>query len=464
MNWQLYFTLLRPVRSLLIAVPVLGLIWIFQFFAAQFAGNPQAHAFSWWVCTVPLIAGFIISETINAPLHRPFAMHIPDMRRHLARWHAGVTGFLTLTCTGVAWASDHALPPLAISGLCTALLTLTLPKNRDQSGAFIGLVLILILSAATYIAELLRQFVLTHAWIIAASTWVVAWLCFQFRFSRRQLRRSARTPYTSLLNASATRDYAAQQKKEVILQTVKSPSAWTGNPTPASDWSYLKAALYECTGKSVVRFYLPTTRAALLGVAGVCLIATRWDERLARDFYSLVWTDEKQSFQATIMLICILFFLNRRPWILRPTACYPISQVRLGKIAYKACLLDMLVFFVGLIGGIFLIAGIIAIRLGWPTPLLPAAKQLSLMLWLVPFIPIAQWSSLQKHVFPRTPISVWQIVFGTVVVIATLIFFVWSAMTLVPTWNFLQCLLWIAVSQFALYSAIMHRYRKGDWV
>lgn len=133
MSLKSHVRFLRPLRSLIVMAPY---AWV-----AMNLGQYQAHLdvrtarFNALAVALPLLLGIAIAGAAHEPMHRPFALLLPDLRRRQRR-AAGISVLVAaFAATCAACWVDPTVPPLATFGLSGGLCALPcLDQHRRLRG------------------------------------------------------------------------------------------------------------------------------------------------------------------------------------------------------------------------------------------------------------------------------------------------------------------------------------------
>lgn len=195
MNARAYFCILRPVRTLLIAV-FYG--WIFGFNIFRYMIRLERAETIFFTLTViaPLFLGTLLLGPIHEVMHRSFSAVLPGVRVALRRWHMGAVSVVAvLLLVGVQ--SPSTLVPTAAS-LGYILIGLTVPllnKRKLTAWAMVSKTTG-ILAFYAFLMMPSRSLILSvgnHVpWIILLAGIGFAVFCFCRGFSGRSVRERCR--------------------------------------------------------------------------------------------------------------------------------------------------------------------------------------------------------------------------------------------------------------------------------
>lgn len=463
MNARLYFTLLRPVRALFLFGSILFLLIALRISAMSLT-DFENNAFAWWALILPLTLGFIFTEAVRSPMHRPFALLLPGFHLRLARWHATFIVTLSLCFTAMACAYDRALPLATIAGVAAALFTISLPLSRSRitsRTALGGLLLIVIMAIVIYFPTALRHWMLSHPWITGASAWIITGLNFARGFARSQSRGSALAPYASLLDAAFAPRTQGERKNAWYSPRPITAGKWTATPTDGSLLSWLRVVRYERTGKDTAAWLKGVLYACGIIVLVALLLTLIFPQSLGEGLYQFIWAQRKAHHNSGLFIM-LFMYAGQTAGLLRPSFTYPISRARQAQMVYLDSLLSLAVILAGMTGTFLLVAWLAALWQGWPTPLLGAVKFIMLFAWMVPFMALTQWGGMHMKIRNNMAMSVMCLILGFVPAIIAMTILRHTPRFLVSPGGIALCLLLIGASQYAFYAALRRFYRKGD--
>jgi hypothetical protein len=143
MNLLVYLRFLRPLRSLIFIAVYTALVKVLGRDLLHL--DPSRASFFALAVTLPLLLGFFIAGAAHEPMHRPFALVLPNIRRRqrMAAMVSVLIAALAATC-GSTWVGS-TVSPVATFGLACALIALPCVNRRQflfvQAGgvaAFLG--------------------------------------------------------------------------------------------------------------------------------------------------------------------------------------------------------------------------------------------------------------------------------------------------------------------------------------
>jgi len=464
MNWRVYLTLLRPWHSAQMVGLLFMLFFGLRMVVINLLGNTEGNALAGWGFVMPVIFGFVLTDAVRAPMHHPFGMFLPDLRRHLARWHLGTMGTLTLLCTGMIWKYDSALPPLTVAGIVAVLNLILLPGIWQVIGRVSQLFVLLvlgILTIAMVFPEELRLSILAHPWSIGLGAWALAWFFFHGVFSCRSGKRNAQIPYLPFISSSISTRKKAEKSEGRTSSKVKHPSPWTTTPSDGSLRAWLDVPHYVLTGKNLIGSFMPLLRLCVLGGLSAILFAQNDSGEIDRVLYRFVWFYQKPD-----NLIFWIVILNsiRTTGFLRPSCVYPISRAQQAKVHYLNFVIGMIVKITAIGTTFVLVAWFVANRHDWPRPMLGVVNLFQMLAWLFAVGSLLQGISLRYKIRQNTNA---QSILLVLAFICAVIFsvFVATHLTFIFSLTGVACLVvLIATSQYVYYAVVRRYFRKMDFI
>jgi hypothetical protein len=123
---------LRPLRSALLVALYASMAYGFSKTFLRL--DPAAAQLSAYLVALPLLTGVVIAGAALEPLHRPFALLLPGLRRRQLRFASIATALAALAITSISIWTTPAVSPVASLGLVAALLALPqLESHRYRS-------------------------------------------------------------------------------------------------------------------------------------------------------------------------------------------------------------------------------------------------------------------------------------------------------------------------------------------
>ena len=197
MNARAYFTILRPVRTLLLTGFYGWSFGLTLFKTLGGAAQPEALFLSTAVLGAWLLGAYLVGP-LHEVMHRNFFLLLPGARRSLRRWHAGAIGVTAVLLFVGTEFSRFAYPRPATIGLI--LLGLTVPllnRRRPTPRAFyvkacllLGAGAFLCLPTRSLLVEAGRQF----PWLVFACGTAGAWINFRLGFAAKSVCERSRRP------------------------------------------------------------------------------------------------------------------------------------------------------------------------------------------------------------------------------------------------------------------------------
>ena len=439
-----------------------------------------AEGFITLILLGPIVLSYLLSQAVKAPMHEPFGITLPNLRRNLLKWHLPLLAMLALFLAMLCRGHDRSLPlpvaaSVAFSGLC--LMLPYEPVGRwFGSHVLAGLIASLYFVAAIFAQET-RAAMQYAPWLTFALSLGIAAQCCRLGFARRRLYfrvRNRRRPF----EFGALFDPNAAQKREqlALARSKRIGLNWTlrsvGNST--ADW--LRVVLHEtygATGGWARRFavlsliYLTTTFALWYFLHTRTPATGSPRVPFPQLVYQIVW--EPHLFGAgrdgALSLVVLMPFYMAAGIIAlpRPQHLYPLSRERRARLTFVASLLQAGGQVLICLFGIVTLSWIGALVAGVPFRPTVAPDFVVVSLALAPLLPAMFWMKLRMQVRPWER-QLFALFFPACIVMMNK-FVVW-----VPAdraWLLSPIGLAIALTAFAasllLYRAALFKfYRRGD--
>lgn len=238
MNLLVYLRFLRPLRSLLVIAIYTGV--------AELWGHQLLHldtgtaSFLALAVALPLLLGVFIAGAAHEPMHRTFALVLPNIRRRQrsAAIFSLLIAALAATC-GATWAAP-TVSPVATFGLACALIALPCLDRRQLMGGLTGVLAPclswLLLGVATGAKLTLALNAAPWLFLLGGLAFSVASLIQGF--SRESLRVRSDTLFiayqTNFFSYFFHRGMLARWQAEVAARKNKRKKR---SSTPARDWT-----------------------------------------------------------------------------------------------------------------------------------------------------------------------------------------------------------------------------------
>ena len=187
MNARLYLRLLRPGRTLSVALLYGFFIWTWLHHLFGLPA-PEARLFT-LVLVGPAMLGSLLLGPLHEVMHRSFFPTLPGARQQLRRWHLlGISASaLGLFVPAVIWVRD--LHPAAALGLIAASLTLPALNRRRRTWGVVRPFYLWLIAAGILLAVGARAPLLglchQWPWAVLAGGLGVAYVCLRLGFSSR---------------------------------------------------------------------------------------------------------------------------------------------------------------------------------------------------------------------------------------------------------------------------------------
>jgi hypothetical protein len=228
MNARAYFTILRPVRTLVFTGMYGTFIWLWlgSLFRAT---NPEALFFTLAVIGPVLVGGLLLGP-IHEVMHRSLFATLPGARLALRRWHVCAVAVATLLLFIPAAIFVTGIPDVALFGLVIAGMSLPVLNNRRRWRLFrlqyptlITFGIILAASARSSVVSACQE----GPWIVLLVGIGCAYVCFRIGFSQKFVRDRWRDPhffcFQSMIPFLGTDMILYAQTQQVQLAQNQSP-------------------------------------------------------------------------------------------------------------------------------------------------------------------------------------------------------------------------------------------------
>ena len=368
MKLQFYLRFLRPLRSLLFVAIYTAIAESWgQYFLHLDWGTASFLALA---VAVPLLLGFFIAGAAHEPMHRAFALTLPNLRQR-QRTAAGVS--VLIAALASTWAATWIAPtvtPIATFGLACALIAPACidrhQRFRGVSAPVVGFLswLCLGLAAAEKLPVVLNRF----PWLFLLGGIAVFTVSLQQGFSRKTARIRAHIPFiayqTNFCSYLFHHDMPARWTAEILVHRakLKNGRASTGRDWPLAivgprlrDWLRV---LDQQLGVSPVRkqvtlfvsvVIMITVQIAVFGALGQ--FNQSQPIHLANFFAALARLSAPTSVEPDkfySLLIVIATFPTLIPMlhgqiISRPRLAYPLARTRLADLIFLHLSRDLLV-------------------------------------------------------------------------------------------------------------------------
>ncbi|MEO6992215.1 MAG: hypothetical protein ABI273_01180 [Lacunisphaera sp.] len=372
---------LRPLRSLLV---ISGYT-----LAAKMWAEQEMHQISSLIAlaiALPLSSGFFIAGAAHEPMHRPFALLLPALRKRQRKF-AIIAVLVASVATTLAtiWATAALVPPMAIAGLAFALTALPCLKQNGPDGKF-GLIGIFALLACFRfgpdIGTKLPLLMNSAPWLFLLGGLIVGVVSVVRGFCRESARARASTAYLSqqtVLFSYAFRSGMTAEKEAAALianekphRRIRQNSLWTVRSVGPAPLDWMRALWYANFGSrmhgSFLRIQLRSAGRIALYTCALPVIICLFDGNQGYwwNLAQLASPDRTNHEMLPLLLqpgLAIIFIFG----LVTPTILYPISRQRMARVIFRqSTILSGLalvipfavIFFASLIGqivsGIFL--------------------------------------------------------------------------------------------------------------
>lgn len=239
MNLLVYLRFLRPLRSLILVAIYAGVAGSWGRFLL--ALDPGTAWFIALAVALPLLLGILIAGAAHEPMHRPFALLLPNLRprQRNAATVSVLIGAFAATCAATRW-GQPTVSPVATFGLACALIALPCIDRHQLLGnqaaplaAFLGWLFVCKV-LGPYLATAMNS--APWGFLLAGLSVGVASLARGF--SRASLRARAHTLFlpfqTVAFGLLFHRDMVANWQAEVLAQRHRQGQ---GSAAAGRDWS-----------------------------------------------------------------------------------------------------------------------------------------------------------------------------------------------------------------------------------
>ena len=344
-----YLRFLRPVRSLLVVA-------ICTVYSGSMWGqnvlhlDPRTAWFMALVIALPLLLGFFIAGAAHEPMHRPFALVLPNLRRRQRRAAAVsvLIAAVAATC-GAMWVAP-AVSPFATFGLACALIALPCVDRRQQLGGLAGgIVAILSWLLLGFVVGAKLGLALNAApWLFLLGGLTISAGSLVQGFSRGSQRSRAGTLFVSYQTGFCSLLFRREMLARWQAEVTANRNRQKGRPSaPGRDWpvcsvgnsslDWIKVLWHANFGGrkrcSFIELHLRLAvfilifSAVVLGLTGFFLQKEYWGTlvQLAAPDFSRV--GPFVMFQPGMAMLCALMLLPQQ-------LAYPLSRERLARVVF----------------------------------------------------------------------------------------------------------------------------------
>lgn len=473
MKLRTYLVIMLPNISGMLALVGLAVSAVFQWFAPFASHRTGATSFVVLTLLGPFFAGCIISHALHAPLHRPFSITLPNLRRNFLQWHIPSLALFALLLSQVTSKYDFSMPRPVAASIAFAGLCLMLPFETGLRWYGSTKLLVLItgsmLLAAMWANET-RAVLLYLPWLTVMGSLALAALCCRLGFARNRLRDRARKRVLSIEESSS----AGEEERQTMADTPRLGRPWTHGAVGHSTFSWIRAIQHETYGYRS-RFgrpwvVLPVAYSVI--VPAVAYFQLRlpkmidYKVSLSEFIYRSIWEHEPfgthGSFPQTIMLFLFLSTISAGTF-LRPQQLYPISRARRARLAFILSLLDVGTQLLAVFTSVIALSWVSAWLAGLPFQPTAVPDFVVVFLSLAPLIPFLQWLKLRAQFsskFHPTDGTIYMMIYvtgGAIFIFITS----WRSWLLSPAGLTITAIAF-AISLCAYRVALFHIYRRGD--
>ena len=481
MNLRPHFHFLRPLRSLIFVSAIV----LFAGFAGTlwFHLSPDTSWLMALVILLPLLLGLIIAGAAHEPMHRPFALVLPDIRRRQRTFAATSLLISTLTVTLVTRCALPTISPVATLGLVGALCALScLNRHRGWASLAGNMAMLMFWLGTTLVIGTGLGWAMNAApAIFLLGGLAVFYASLRFGFSRSSARMRARIPYqasqTMLWSYASHPDMMIRGHAEMLalrngskvgISTADSkwPVRSVGSTT--SDW--LKVIRHANRGgqkRSLSSKMFVNLFAGLLGT--IVVFAAIGSFFLHQNFWlilaslpTLELTSRASPMAVGLMtgwtLLLPAFAKSYSALPVRIQLAYPISRQRLAGIVHFQTNIHFAMALVIPMATVFLVSLAGQFETGRYLPAYGLPELLAIDVLLAVLLPLAliAQSAQKKVLFVRADILFMALIYGTALHPAA-----WSKYALTPAGLFLLIMA-AGFSQWLLWRRLKRYYATSD--
>lgn len=197
MNARAYFTILRPVRTLLLAAFYAWALGLNVLKIIGGASTKEAN-FLTLVTIAPIFLGSFLLGPLHEVMHRSFSALLPGAREAFLRWHLRAVTVAALLLLGAAEFCRFEFPRAASLGFILAGLSLPLLNTRTAPPYSSWYKAIFALTACAFAASPARVHLIEAGrvlpWLIFTGGAACALFCFRHSFAADRVRERSRNP------------------------------------------------------------------------------------------------------------------------------------------------------------------------------------------------------------------------------------------------------------------------------
>ena len=356
MNLRVYLCFLRPLRSL-------ALVGMYSLIAWAWGGglvhplDDTAMNIALTVVT-PLLLGLFIAGAAHEPMHRPFALLLPNIRRR-QRTAAGVSlilAALMMTCVA-RWVAP-AISPVATFGLTSALIALPCLDRHQMLGgaaggwgAFLGWLLI-----CFFVGSKLVLVMNAVPWLFLIGGLTVSAASLAQGFSRQSLRARVNRLFiahqthlfsyaSDLVMTAHWREEVAADKNRRAKEPARSGRDWGVRTVGAAPLDWIRVLWHASSGRQKRRSFLnfqlrfaalvPFSFALLPLIQHFAGRNANWEHlvQLAAPDMAL-FTMSTGALSLWILLLQPGMAVYYSFLLVTPQLAYPISRERLARVVF----------------------------------------------------------------------------------------------------------------------------------
>lgn len=377
-SFLLHLRFLRPLRSLIV---VSACTLIAKTLIKQDTNHNAIASLVALAVALPLALGLFIAGAAHEPMHRPFALLLPAIRKRQRKFAViSVLVASVATTLMTIWATAAFVPPMATAGLACALTALPCLRQNGPGGrvASIGTYTLLIClwfgaSIGTELALLMNAV----PWLFLLGGLIIGVVSILRGFSRESARVRAHTLFLSpqtVLFSYAFRSGMRTENQAVPLIPHKKPplgsrqnSRWTVRLVGSAPLDWMQVLWHANFGArmrgSFLRIHLRfSVVIAIYGFTMTGIMYLFDDSKGYWDYLAQLASPHRASDGILAMLLqpcsAMIIILG----LVTPTIIYPISRYRMARVIFwHSALLSTLaltiplavIFFISVIGQIF---------------------------------------------------------------------------------------------------------------
>jgi hypothetical protein len=476
-----YLRVLRPVRTLVLSVVYILIVW--SWLKTFFRVPAPVDRFLAIALVGSALHGSLLIGPLQEVMHRSFAAFLPGLHRRLALWHAWGVGVSAVIFTVVLAFVSREVPLPASLGLVLAGLSLpALNQRRRIRGAFRlwhpGMMALGGLIAA--FAPMAVHRACTDApWVVLALSAPIVYSSFRYGFDRRLTRRRALEPVfciqTTILFNQRLISEARSQMLALTQKQAKGGGGrdWTVKSVGDSTWAWLGVQFHVLFGRSTAFYQLIAVQALVYPLLallfpylmekathpGAATLAGVLRQFLENPPVSGNPMGSFASIGPVLMLSGLTMFYAVLVASAVPHRKFPISRERMARVQFAYAILVVAAnFAIAILGASVLVLGA-CVFTGLPPGPGPLTRMLAVFMVLMAATPLIMSIGLFKR-------ALWRILVSILLAIPTVPLCIYAATSgaafAVSPLGFIAFLpVWI-LSAWCGWRAFHRHYRKAD--